>query len=230
MFTIGTSSARSTVSALTVLAAIGASGMVAEGAITELDPTAGARGKNSSYMTTPGNWINWLTESAVTYHNAGPGFTTWAIDFGAGTINSAKYRIDANGSSVAYGIPAGATLDFALVTEPWSAATPDPNRFGPDYGTITGGASPTLVHVTAIAGDQDVDITPILQTWQANPTSYYGVRFFVSAGVTSLRGGVVAPGGSVTGNLILDQAATPEPASLGVLGLGGVLLMRRQRK
>ena len=228
MFTIGTSSVRSTASALTVLAAIGASGMVAEGAVIELDPSVAARGKNSSYMTNPGNWVNWLTESIVTYHAAGPAFTTWAIDFGAGTINSAKYRIDANGSSIAYGIPAGATLDFALITEPWSAATPDPNRFGPDYGTITGGASPTLVQVTATAGDQDVNITPILQTWQANPTAYYGVRFFVSAGVTSLRGGVVAPGGAVTGNLILDQAATPEPASLAVLGVGGALLLRRR--
>jgi len=132
MFQICASPTRKAASALTVLTAMGASGMVAEmSAAAELEPNQGARGMNSSYMgtSTPQNWKDWLTEAGVTYHggSAGPGFTTWPIDFGAGPITSALYRIDANGASVAYGIPAGATLDFSLITEPWTPAAPDSN-------------------------------------------------------------------------------------------------------
>ena len=221
---------RATASALTVLAAIGASGMVAEvSSAAELTPTQAARGTRSSYMgaSTPDNWKNWLTETDVTYHlpTNGPGFATWALNFGAGPITSAKYRIDANGASFAYGIPAGATLDFSLVTEPWSPTTPDPNQFGPDHGTTLGVDD---VQVVAPGDDMDADITPLLLTWQANPTAYYGVRFAVTAGAE--RDGVQAPGVSgITANLIVDQAV-PEPASLSLLALGGALALRRRRK
>lgn len=238
MFQISASpKGRSAASALTVLAAIGASGMSAEvcsAAVVELEPTQGARGTNASYMgtSTPANWRNWLTETGVTYHGGsnGPSFVTWGgVDFGAGEISSAKYRIDANGTSLAYGIPAGATLDFSLITEPWTPAAPDTNQFGPDHGTTLG---TDLVQVTAPGGDFDADITTLLQTWQDNPTAYYGVRFSVSAGAE--RGGVYAPNDTqdstgITANLILDQQLIPEPASLGALTLAGFLGLRRRR-
>ena len=134
MFQISTSPAgRKATSALTVLAAIGASGMVAEvssAAVVELDPSKAAYGLKSSYMGTGHsyNWLNWNV-SQVTYHlpSNGPGFATWPIDFNAGAIANAKYRIDANGSGTAYGIPAGCQLNFSLVTEPWDPATADSN-------------------------------------------------------------------------------------------------------
>lgn len=231
MFQISIAPSRKTASALSVLAAMGASGMVAEvSSAADLNPTQAAFGTRSSYMGVDNseNWKNWLTENALTYHAGtnGPGFTAWPIDFSAGPILSAKYRIDANGTSFAYGIPAGTTLDFALVTEPWSPATPDPNRFGPDYGTTLG---TDLVQVTAPGDDFDADITPLMLTWQANPTAYYGVRFYVSAGAE--RGGVQAPGVTgITGDLILEQAI-PEPASLSLLAFAGLsALGRRPRK
>src|SRR5688500_6933800 len=73
MFQVCTSPTRKTASALTVLAAIGASGMVAEVAsadIIELSPTEAARGTKSSYMgnSHPENWVNWLADLGVTYH------------------------------------------------------------------------------------------------------------------------------------------------------------------
>jgi len=230
MFQIDIAPKRKTASALTVLAAIGASGMVAEVAsadVTELAPVEAARGKNSTFIGTgfPENWVNWLADTGITYHAEGPAFARWNIDFGLGPISSATYRIDANGAGSAYGIPAGAVLDFALVTEPWTAATPDTSNTGPDVGTTLG---TDFVQVTAPGGDIDVDITPLLTTWQANPGAYYGVRFKVSAGAE--RGGVQAPNATgITADLIVDQIV-PEPASFSVMAGGGLMLLRRRRR
>lgn len=237
MFQICSSPTRKAASALTVLAAMGASGMVAEMSATpasaaEIEPSLGARGLSSSYMgsSTPANWHDWLAETGVTYHggSAGPAFATWPIDFAAGAITAANYRIDANGSSFAYGIPAGATLDFSLITEPWSPGTPDSNQFGPDHGTTLGVDD---VQIVAPGGDMDADITPLLLTWQANPSAYYGVRFAVTGGAE--RGGVYAPNDTtdstgITANLVVQQSV-PEPAALSVLALGGLLGLRRRR-
>src|SRR4051794_21325660 len=103
MFQISTLPAgRKAASALTVLAAIGASGMVAEvcsAAVVDLDPSKAAYGLKSSYMGAGHsyNWLNWNVNQ-VTYHfpSNGPGFATWPIDFNAGPIANAKYRIGAN--------------------------------------------------------------------------------------------------------------------------------------
>lgn len=234
MFQISTApTGRKAASALTVLAAIGASGMVAEvssAAVVELEPSKAAYGLKSSYMGAgnPDNWKDWNI-SQVTYHlpSNGPGFATWGIDFNAGAITNAKYRIDANGASAAYGIPAGCSMNFSLVTEPWDPATPDPNQFGPDHGTTAGVDS--LDVVDTLGNDFDADITPLLLTWQLNPSSYYGVRFAVTGGAD--RGGVNAPGGAVTANLLLSQGAAPEPASaLAALAFGGLCQTRRRRR
>jgi hypothetical protein len=238
MFQISTApSGRKAASALTVLAAIGASGMVAEvssAAVVELEPMKAARGLKSSYMGTsnPENWLNWQV-SEVTYHVPpnGPGFATWDIDFNAGAITNAKYRIDANNNpdQQAYGLPAGCTLNFSLVTEPWDPGTPDANQFGPDHGTTPGVDS--LDVVDTLGNDFDADITPLLLTWQLNPTSYYGVRFAVTGGAD--RGGVNAPGGAVTANLLLTQgtAAVPEPTcALAALAFGGLCQTQRRRR
>ena len=205
--------------------------MVAEGAVIELGPQRGcARGKNSSYMTNPGNWVNWLTESIVTYHAAGPAFTTWAIDFGARERSTARNigSTPTDRALLTASPPAPHSI-FALITEPWSAATPDPNRFGPrlrdDHRRSKSNPRAGYRNCRRPGCEHHSDTA---DPGKRIPQHYYGVRFFVSAGVTSLRGGVVAPGGAVTGNLILDQAATPEPASLAVLGVGGALLLRRR--
>ena len=231
MFQISMSSSRKAASALTVLAAMGASGMVADvasAAPVTLDPTQGARGKNHGFIGSgnPDNWVDWLPENTVTYHGniGGPAFATWGIDFGAGAITSAMYRLDANGTSFAYGIPAGATLEFALITEPWSPSTPDSSSTGPDVGTNLG---TDFVQTAAAGGDQDVDVTPLLLTWQTNPAAYYGIRFKVTDGAE--RGGVQAPGATgITADLIVDQV--PEPGSLSVLALGTLAGLRRRRR
>ena len=234
MFQIASAPARKTASALTVLAAMGASGMVAEvSSAAELEPTQGARGLNASYLGPgfPTNWVNWLADQGVT--NVGPNqraYATWDIDFGAGLISDAEFRIDKNGASFAYGIPAGATLDFALITEPWSSSTPDSSNTGPSVGTTPG---TEFLQVIAPTDDPfNADITPLLVHWQSNPTAYFGVRMYVSAGAE--RGGMWAPNETgdatgITGNLVLDQAI-PEPASLSLLALGGLTALRRRRR
>ena len=236
MFQISTSPVgKQAASALTVLAAIGASGMVADvasAAVIEMEPTIAAYGLRSSYMGAgnPENWLDWQI-AGVTYHkpNYGPGFATWNIDFGAGAIANAKYRLDGgnNPDQQAYGLPAGCQMNFSLVTEPWSPAAPDASQFGPDHGTTLGVDSLDVVDVAG--NDFDADITPLLLTWQLNPSAYYGIRFAVTGGAD--RGGVNAPGGAVTANLILTQVTVPEPASTFVALAGtGLAITRRRRR
>ena len=251
MFQISLSPTRKTASALTVLAAMGATGMVPQNASAtlELEPTEGAWGTNAAYLGTgfPGNWKNWLTQTGVTnIGNNGPqaeggqrAYATWNINFGAGAITSAGFRIDKNGASREYGVPAGATLDFRLITEPWSSATPDSNNLGPDVGSTLG---VDFIQVTAPAADPFVaDVTPLLLTWQANPSAYFGIRVYESAPFPPTtndppsRGGVYAPNETVdstgiTANLVLEQAI-PEPTSVSLAAaMGGFLAMRRRRR
>jgi hypothetical protein len=234
MFQINQSVAsRKSASALAVLAAIGASGMVAQVAAAaeiELEPTQAARGTNASYLGTgfPDNWKNWLAETGGTGIGDGQrGYATWSIDFGAGQVSSAKFRLNPINATAAYGVPAGANVNFQLISEPWSSATPDTSNSGPDVG-ITPGTE--FVTVVAPGGDFDADITSLLVHWQNNPSAYYGVRVWVEAE----RGGVYAPndttdGNGTTANLLLEQQAVPEPASVGLLALGSVMVLRRRR-
>jgi hypothetical protein len=240
MFQIQSTSPRKAASALTVLAAIGASGMVAQvAAAAELEPSQGARGRNTQFIGTgfPENWQDWLALENVTNMAEGPGYATWPINFGAGTITSALYRIDKNGESFSYGIPAGANLDFQLILEPWSPTTPDSSNTGPDVGNNTATdldpGPVTRVSVIAPVGDFDADITPLLQTWQSDPGAYFGVRMFVTSGAE--RGGVWAPNETddapgITANLILEQAPVPEPASAAIVGLASAALVMWRRR
>jgi hypothetical protein len=228
MFQISATPApKAVVSALTVLAAMGASGMVSAAPI-ELDPSMGTFCVNNWGMNTAANMKDWLTANTITYHSQGPAFAKWNIDFASNNVASAQYRIDANGNGSSYGIPSGAVLTFSLVTQNWATGVAAAQGTGPLYGTTQG---VDFLQFTSASsnGDANYDITPLLQTWDANPGSYYGVRFFITGGAT--RGGVRSPdqSGSFTGNLVVDMTPIPEPTALALAGAGRLLAVRRRR-
>jgi len=225
---------RSTASALTVLAAIGASGMTeqATAAVATHELSMAARAPNSSYAYL--QWQNWLTATNWSPMGDPPdapiarGFLAWNIDFNAGAITDAKIRISKNNNSSAYGLPAGAHLEFGLITDLWTSSTPKPfpDLDGPDIeesSKILVAAPSDLVF--------EVDVTSLLQIWQANPGTYHGIRFWSP----DSTGGVVDPNntdvgrGGITGDLVLTTTEIPEPALLGLLSLGGALGLRRRQ-
>jgi hypothetical protein len=71
----------------------------------------------------------------------------------------------------------------------------------------------------------DADITSIMQHWQQNPDSYYGVRLRIS----TEYGGVYAPNdsGDGSGTMANLTVVTPEPTSLGLIAIGSMLALRR---
>jgi hypothetical protein len=235
------SPSRKTASALTVLAAMGASGLVPEQAqaVIELEPTQAARGTNASYLGTgfPANWKNWNTETGNT--GIGPnqrGYATWAVDFGAGPINSASVRIEPINHNATYGVPVGATLDLALITEPWTPATPDNsppgNNSGPSVGTTP--VTEFVQRTAPVDIPFNADVTSLLQHWQSNPSAYFGIRMYFSS-ASGAQCGVYAPNTpppdsqGVTANLVLDQTV-PEPSTVSLLALGGAIGLRRRRR
>jgi len=245
MFHISTSpTGRTATSALTILAAIGASGMVAEvasAAVVEYELLDAVRTPNSTYAYLEGNWHDWSGETnwngigwadgVVDPPSGSDGpqraFLNWDIDFDAGTITDARIKIRKNNTSQEYGIPGGAHVEFALITDDWSfaggpKASPDPD--GPDVGPSVLVTAPADLYFEA-------DVTSLLQTWQANPTQYHGIRFYSTDSAGGVHG-PMNPDSLQTGDLILTTAAIPEPASLGMLALGsgGILLSRRRRE
>lgn len=236
MFQIHTSPARGAASALTVLAAIGASGMASEAtaAPVNVETSMAARAKNSSYAYLASNWENWLSLS--NWSNVGVkegitsrGFVTWDSTalFGNGSITEAKFKIQKNNNSSSYGIPAGAHVEFALITDAWDSLTPkagDPD--GPDVQDAT-----ALLLEAPADGYYEADITPLLQLWQANPGSYYGIRLYSpdSGGGVVDQNNTEAGRAGITGDLLLTTVPLPEPGSL-ILAVAGVLPLRRSRR
>jgi len=213
---------------------MGASGMAAseaKAAVVELEPTQAARLTNSSYGYLAADWKDWMAEQGGTgLGTFQRGYAAWAIDFNAGPISSAKFRMNPINASSAYGIPAGANVHFELINEPWTSSTPKPlpDTDGPNVGSTPGTEALTVI---APGGDFDADVTSLLVNWQANPSAYTGIRVYAEAE----RGGIYAPNDTVDGtgktaNLVLTQGTVPEPATLGALALGGLAMTRRRRQ
>jgi hypothetical protein len=209
---------------------------VSSAAVTEHEVSAAVRTPNASYAYLASNWIDWSV--ATNWDGMGwlngvvnpPGsygpqraFLNWNIDFGAGVITDARIKIRKNNNSLAYGIPAGAHVEFALITDAWSPAAPKPaDPDGPDVGPSVLVTAPSDLYFEA-------DVTPLLLQWQANPTAYHGIRFYS----TDSGGGVQAPANPdslATGDLILTTAPVPEPTAMGLLALAGGVLSRRRRR
>jgi hypothetical protein len=192
------------------------------------DPSMAVRAGSTEYAWMASNWQNFLSLDNWSMLGNGPrAFVTWNVDLATvGAIESAAIKIQKNNQSTDYGIPAGSHLEFALVTQYWDL-TAGENQVPKNYW----GAGPTTdtpILVTAPDGAYfEADVTALMQTWQASPSSYFGIMFRA----TDSGGGVIDPGnpesnGGITGDLMLT---VPEPASLSLLALGGLAMLRRRK-
>lgn len=193
--------------------------------VTTYDPSMAVFTPSADYAYMTGNWQDFL--SLNNWHGLGGtshAYFRWNVDLATvGAIESATFKIQKNNEGSQYGIPAGTHLEFALVTQDWSL-TAGQNMTPPVYWAY-GPTNGTPITVTAPAGITfEADITTLMQTWQASPSSYYGILIRA----TDSGGGVIDPGnGGITGDMVLTTV--PEPATLSLLALGGLALRRRRK-
>lgn len=75
-----------------------------------------------------------------------------------------------------------------------------------------------------------VDITPLAQAWQADPSSFHGIAFWTDAGDYQGTACSAFPAWGPQDSISLTAAATPEPATMALLALGGIGTLLRRRK
>ena len=132
-----------------------------------------------------------------------------------------------------------ADVKVALVTEDWTGTYPETtwiSRTDPANWTTPGGspATATQVSVSLTAPTEiDVDLTSMIQHWQANQSSYYGIVIYDDTVPTSDPSGYSRIY-STESDAELHRHPTlvivPEPVSLSLLALGGIgVLLRRRR-
>jgi hypothetical protein len=76
-----------------------------------------------------------------------------------------------------------------------------------------------------------MDITSLAQAWQADPSTYHGLAFWTDAGDFQGMAWAALPSWGPQDSISLTvAAATPEPATMALLALGGVSALLRRRK
>ena len=207
--------------------------------VTVYNPSTAVFCPNQQYSYMTDNWQNWLAMTG--WHGIGwqgnadgpTGYINWSVDFGSlsGPVTAATVSFQANNGGDGYGIQTGRTLEVAATTQYWDLRPP------PSGSPVTVGAPASYVVTESVAYRTilTVDITAMAQAWQADPSTFYGVRMRSPDG----GGGVLDPnsewGDYITGNLTLtvgESAAVPEPGTLMLLGTGavGVFGFIRRRK
>ena len=236
MFQISTSpTPRKATSALAVLAAIGAAGVasqaIAAPVTTTYDPTLAARVANGvNYGNFSNQWNNWLDDlNWRSFGGVSRGYLDWGVNLAAtDPVTAAVIKFEKINESTAYGIPDGSHIEVALITQDWSGYAAGPYSWGATGPSVT---SQTVLPIDPDNAIFEVDVTSLLQTWQASPSSYYGIRFYI----TDTAGGIADPNSDnypahVSADLFLTTEPIPEPGALGLLAMGGLLGLRRRRR
>lgn len=144
--------------------------------------------------------------------------------FGEGSDNTAP--ITANVYAVLKPFTNGVTWTNYDGTNPWETA---------GLGSGTDYEAAAITSVTFGAGYNDVDITSQYVQWQNGDEANNGLVFIAQNPASDgyLRLGasepVSGPDPSTALELVIDYTVVPEPASLGLIGLGGLMMLRRRR-
>lgn len=239
MFQINISTQKKAVSALGVLVAIGTAGVTSQSQAATIDvgkPTEAAWQRyfcNYAWGTYgESDWLAssyWHTvqhqvpSSPSSYEQIFTGYYKWNYDFAASApITSATLTIEGYGSGNSYGFLNGSHVDVGSLASAWNFGA----YSNPVTATVVTSAPVDSGYYTSI----DIDITSLAQAWQADPSTFHGVVFWSPDGPS----GVFSPQAhaDVYGNAgrLVITTAVPEPASLSILGVGGLLMLRRRRQ
>jgi hypothetical protein len=117
---------------------------------------------------------------------------------------------------------AGTAVDLGATTYNWLSPANNPNYAG--WSTDKAGANQGILTVNL-----PTDSTLIGDMMSATAGSNPNVSFYMIPNDNTLGLTIFTGGGSSEPTLTFDVVSVPEPASLGVCGLAGIVLMRRRR-
>ncbi|MFI4860822.1 MAG: PEP-CTERM sorting domain-containing protein [Phycisphaerales bacterium JB063] len=152
--------------------------------------------------------------------------------YGGGTAESGVHDAYATagntsgaGTSVTYTLASATDISEIVIFGGWNDAGRDEQDYS-IFVSSNGGASYTLLgSVETNPGVQGQDVTPV----STRVSFTDDASSVLAAGVTNIRVDFDAVENGYTGYTEIDVFAVPEPGSLALLGLGGLMLARRRR-
>ena len=218
---------------------VGANTWVASNAFQN-DGSIGGTNGSATLAFTPENGYVYTLDVSLTGVTGGPSWIGAGFAHGQSTLSDATARFVGSGgtnnvSGLDWAMLRG-TTDGSHSNNTFQGTVSAPNSNGVDYASgKSGGAIDYrfILDTTGGAGNWTIKMLADLHTGTSGASSGYQVIRNTEAVLdpTDINSVGIADAGNMTGNVTSFQlTSVPEPASLALLGMGGLLLIKRRHR